>query len=88
LRIELLEQHDGTRTAPGVDLVRDQRLELRRRQLLALKLRAHGCRGLAGHEGLRLRQTAGDRQVLLRLVAARGARGQQEVQRGARRALV
>src|SRR5882672_10553970 len=37
--IELLEQHDGARTTPRVDLVRDERLELRRRQLLALKLR-------------------------------------------------
>src|SRR4029077_12403995 len=50
-RIDLLKQSDGARAAPGVDLVRDERLELRRRQLLALKLRAHGLRRLAGHEG-------------------------------------
>src|SRR5580700_10736314 len=59
--IELLEQYDGARATPRVDLVRDERLELRRRQLLALKIRPHGFRGLAGHEGFRLRQTAGDR---------------------------
>src|ERR1700731_1589797 len=46
--IELLEQHDGARPTPGVDLVRDERLELRRRQLLALKIRPHGLRGLTG----------------------------------------
>src|SRR3984893_14309783 len=40
-RIELLEQHDGARTAPRVDFVRDERLDLRRRQLLALKIRPH-----------------------------------------------
>src|SRR5437016_2276086 len=45
--IEFLEQHDGARTAAGVDLVRDQRLEPRRWQFLALEIRAHGCRGLA-----------------------------------------
>src|SRR5438270_4812242 len=68
-RIELLEQHDGARTAPRVDLVRDERLEPRRRHFLALEIRAHGLRGLPGHEGLRLCQAARDREVLLGLVA-------------------
>src|SRR5438876_9588813 len=69
--IELLEQHDGARTAPRVDLVRDQGLEPRRRHLLAVELRPHSLRGLAGHEGFRLSQAARDREILLRLVAAR-----------------
>src|SRR5256885_12613349 len=39
--IQLLEQHDGAGTAPRVDLVRDERLELCRRHLLALRSEEH-----------------------------------------------
>src|SRR5437763_17215076 len=68
--IELLEQHDCARTAPGGDLVWDERLEPRRWHLLALEIGPHGFRGLPRHEGLRLSQAARDREILLRLVAA------------------
>src|SRR5438876_9844332 len=69
-RVELLEQHDGARTAPRVDLVRDERLEPRRRHFLALEIRPHGLCGLPRHEGLRLSQATRDREALLRLIAA------------------
>src|SRR5437879_6688341 len=72
-RIELLEQHDGARTTPGVDLVRDERLDSCRRHLLALELRPHGFPGLPGQESLPPAQAARDREVLLRLVARPGA---------------
>ncbi len=53
-RIEPLEHDDGARTAPRIDLVRRQRLDLRRRELCALKLGAHCLGGLAVGERLGL----------------------------------
>ena len=73
---------------PGSTLCGNERLEPRRRQTLALQLLAHLLRGLAVHEGLGLRQTTGDGEVLLRLVAARGTHRQKKIERGARRALM
>src|SRR5262249_20141419 len=79
--IELPEEHDGERSAAGIDLVGREVLDLGERQALALELRADSpCRLTVG-ERLRLGQTAGDRQVLLRLVATGGARRQQKMQR-------
>ena len=44
--------------------------------------------GLTRHERFGLRQAVRDGEILLRLIAARGPRRQQEIQRGTRAALV
>ena len=87
-RIELLKQNNRVRPVAGNHLVRHQRVDLRRRQVLLLELGAHRLGGLSVEERLGLRQTAGDSQILLRLVAARGARRHQQVERCALRPLV
>ena len=57
-------------------------------QSAALQVRLHGRRILPEGEGFGLRQAVGDGEVLLRLVAAGGIHRQQEIERGARAALV
>ena len=69
-RIELSEQQEGERATAGVDLVGSEGLDLREWHSLMLERRAHRLGRLAVGERFRLRQAAGNRQVLLRLVAA------------------